>query len=136
MSRGTKNFPHLTLENRLQLTRAVILKSVRVREKCFTIIRVRFRRALWVERASDKKFGRVIRRLSWRIIRARAIYFYPRANGIKSLPGKRQAGSCALPINVEQKSKRKCVWEKERVLRSAVDTGRREMEKESDGKNE
>lgn len=96
--------------------------SARVREKCFTIIRVRFRRALWVERADDKKFGRVIWRLNWRIIRARAIYFYPRANGIKSpRRGGKETGRGLRRLLMRNRNPNGCVWKKGRVLRSAVD---------------
>jgi len=52
---STKNFSHLALQNLVCNSRVYLqpVKTLRVQEKCFTIIRVHFRRALWV-RANER----------------------------------------------------------------------------------
>jgi len=110
--------------------RPVILKTLRVREKCLLYDYPRAFSPCIMGRTNDKKFGRVIRRLSWRIISCTSIYA---RYGIKSLPKrKRDRRGAALPINAEQKSKRMCLGKKTSVVKHRVDAGRRE----NDGKNE
>jgi len=70
-----------------------------------------------VGRANDKKFGRVIRRLSWRIIPCTSIYARTALNLYRS--GKETGGElrCLLMRN---RNPNRCIWEKERVLWNIV----------------